>query len=74
MGGAGVRRRRRLDTGLPQALGLGEALVAQGVLQICELVWQLRGQAGSRQVPDAKVGLSAVLGLGANGASVVLTA
>jgi acetyl-CoA acetyltransferase len=53
-------------------LSFGEATTAQGVLQVCELVWQLRQQAGGRQVPGAKVGLSAVLGLGANGASVVL--
>lgn len=55
-------------------LSFGEATTAQGVLQVCELVWQLRGQATGRQVPGARVGVSAVLGLGANGASVVLTA
>jgi acetyl-CoA acetyltransferase len=55
-------------------LSFGEATTAQGVLQICELVWQLRQQATGRQVPGAQVGLSAVLGLGANGASVVLKA
>jgi acetyl-CoA acetyltransferase len=55
-------------------LSFGEATTAQGVLQVCELVWQLRGQADGRQVPDARVAQSAVLGLGANGASVVLTA
>lgn len=53
-------------------LSFGEATTAQGVLQVCELVWQLRDQAGGRQVPGARVGQSAVLGLGANGASVVL--
>ncbi len=55
-------------------LSFGEATTAQGVLQVCELVWQLRGQAHGRQVQRARVGLSAVLGLGANGASVVLKA
>ncbi|MGQ0466703.1 MAG: lipid-transfer protein [Sporichthyaceae bacterium] len=55
-------------------LSFGEATTAQGVLQVCELVWQLRGQAGQRQVPGARVGQTAVLGLGANGASIVLTA
>jgi acetyl-CoA acetyltransferase len=55
-------------------LSFGEATTAQGVLQVCELAWQLRGQATGRQVPNAQVGLSAVLGLGANGASVVLRA
>jgi acetyl-CoA acetyltransferase len=55
-------------------LSFGEATTAQGVLQVCELAWQLRGQAAGRQVPNARVGQSAVLGLGANGASVVLKA
>ncbi len=53
-------------------LSFGEATTAQGVLQVCELAWQLRGQAQGHQVQGARVGLSAVLGLGANGASVVL--
>ena len=34
----------------------GEATTAQGVLQVCELVWQLRGQAQGRQVPGAGSG------------------
>lgn len=55
-------------------LSFGEATTAQGVLQVCELAWQLRGQAGARQVPRARTAQSAVLGLGANGASVVLKA
>lgn len=55
-------------------LSFGEATTAQGVLQVCELVWQLREQASGRQVQGARVGLSAVLGLGANGASVLLKA
>jgi len=50
----------------------GEATTAQGVFQICELTWQLRGQAGERQVPGARVGLAQSLGLGGNGAAVVL--
>ena len=54
-------------------LSFGEATTAQGVLQVCELAWQLRGQAHGRQVPEARVGLSAVLGLGANGAAVLLS-
>jgi acetyl-CoA acetyltransferase len=54
-------------------LSFGEATTAQAVLQVCELTWQLRGQAEGHQVPDARVGMSAVLGLGANGGSVVLT-
>ena len=53
-------------------LSFGEATTAQGVLQVCEIAWQLRGQATGRQVQGARVGMTAVLGLGANGASVVL--
>lgn len=53
-------------------LSFGEATTAQALMQICELNWQLRSEAGQRQVPDAKVAMSAVLGLGANGAAVVL--
>ena len=44
-------------------------LGATGVAQCCELVWQLRGQADKRQVPNAKVALQHNLGLG--GACVV---
>ena len=50
----------------------GEATTAQGIWQVCELVVQLRGQAGTRQVPGASVGLGQTLGLGGNGAAVVL--
>lgn len=53
-------------------LSFGEATTAQAVLQICELTWQLREEAGGRQVPGARIGMSAVLGLGANGGSVIL--
>lgn len=53
-------------------LSFGEATTAQAVLQVCELTWQLRGEAQGHQVPGARVGMSAVLGLGANGGSVIL--
>jgi acetyl-CoA acetyltransferase len=53
-------------------LSFGEATTAMGILQVCEVVWQLRRQAGGRQVEGAKVGMTAVLGLGANGASIIL--
>jgi acetyl-CoA acetyltransferase len=39
-------------------LGKGHPTAATGIAQICELVWQLRGEAGSRQVMAPKVGLS----------------
>lgn len=54
-------------------LSFGEATTAQAVLQVCELAWQLRGHAEGHQVEGAKVAMSAVLGLGANGGSVILT-
>ncbi len=53
-------------------LCFGEATTAMGVFQVCELAWQLRGEAGNRQVPDAKVGLGQTLGLGSNATAVIL--
>jgi acetyl-CoA C-acetyltransferase len=40
------------------ALGMGLALEANGLYRIVELVLQLRGQAGERQLPRAKTGLA----------------
>ena len=53
-------------------LCFGEATTAMGVFQVAELTWQLRGQAGPRQVPGAKLGLAQTLGLGGNATAVVL--
>ena len=53
-------------------LSFGEATTAQALLQVCELAWQLRGQAEGHQVEGARTAMSAVLGLGANGGSVIL--
>ena len=39
----------------------GYGATAQGLFQICELGWQLRGEAGARQVPNAKLGLGQTL-------------
>jgi acetyl-CoA acetyltransferase len=50
-------------------LSKGHPLGATGLAQCAELVWQLRGQAGERQVANAKIGLQHNLGLG--GACVV---
>ncbi len=47
----------------------GHPLGATGLAQCSELVWQLRGTAEDRQVPDAKLALQHNLGLG--GACVV---
>lgn len=50
-------------------LSKGHPLGATGVGQCAEIVTQLRGEAGLRQVPDARIGLQHNLGLG--GACVV---
>ncbi|MFC7863860.1 putative lipid-transfer protein Ltp1 [Streptomyces sp. S816] len=47
----------------------GHPLGATGLAQTAELVWQLRGEAGPRQVEGARVGLAHNIGLG--GAAVV---
>ena len=50
-------------------LSKGHPLGATGLAQCAELVWQLRGHAGPRQVENARIGLQHNLGLG--GACVV---
>ena len=50
----------------------GEAVPAQALAQVCELVWQLRGQADGRQVEGARVGLTANQGLFGHGSSVIV--
>ena len=53
-------------------VSFGEATTAMGVFQIAELTWQLRGQAGARQVPGARVGLAQTNGLGGNATAAIL--
>lgn len=48
-------------------LAKGHPIAATGVAQICELVWQLRGQAGQRQVNSPRVGLAHCSGGGIAG-------
>lgn len=50
----------------------GEPIGASHLGQIFEIVMQLRGEAGKRQVPRAKVGLAHVLGAGNNCAITIL--
>lgn len=45
-------------------LSKGHPLGATGLAQCAELVWQLRGQAGVRQVEGARIGLQHNIGLG----------
>jgi acetyl-CoA acetyltransferase len=51
----------------------GEAVPAQALAQVCEVTWQLRGQAGERQVDNARVGITANQGLFGHGSSVILS-
>jgi acetyl-CoA acetyltransferase len=50
----------------------GEAVPAQAIAQICEVTWQLRGQATGRQVEGATSGLTANQGLFGHGSAVLL--
>ncbi|MGW4408977.1 lipid-transfer protein [Nonomuraea sp. NPDC004702] len=51
----------------------GEAIPAQAIAQLCELTYQLRGAAGGRQVPGARVGLAVNQGLFGHGSAIVAT-
>jgi acetyl-CoA acetyltransferase len=53
-------------------LSKGEPLGASALGQVVELVTQLRGAAGSRQVDGARVGLAHTVGRGANASVVIL--
>jgi acetyl-CoA acetyltransferase len=53
-------------------LSKGEPLGASALAQVVEVVWQLRGDAGPRQVSDARVGLTHVYGAYGNCAVSVL--
>ena len=55
-------------------LSKGHPLGATGVANIYEIVTQLRGQAGARQVEGAKAGLAHVIGLGSACTIHILTA
>ncbi|MEE2664561.1 MAG: lipid-transfer protein [Myxococcota bacterium] len=50
----------------------GEAVPAQAIAQVCELTWQLRGQAGERQIEGARAGVTANQGLFGHGSSVIV--
>ncbi len=51
----------------------GEAIPAQAIAQVCELVWQLEGAAEGRQVEGARVGITANQGLFGHGSSVIVS-
>ena len=80
-GGAGrMIDERRSDLGGPLPvnpsgglLSKGEPLGASALGQVIELYWQLRGEAGPRQVQGATVALGHTVGRGANASVVVLS-
>jgi acetyl-CoA acetyltransferase len=43
-------------------LSKGHPVGASGVAQVVEIVWHLRGEAGKRQVENARVGLAQIMG------------
>ncbi|MEU7421913.1 lipid-transfer protein [Streptomyces antibioticus] len=49
----------------------GEAVPAQAIAQVCEVTWQLREQAGDRQIAHARVGITANQGLFGHGSAVI---
>jgi acetyl-CoA acetyltransferase len=53
-------------------LSKGEPLGASALGQIVELTWQLRGVAGTRQVPNARAALAHTVGRGANACVTIL--
>lgn len=73
-----------LDAGHPQRdgslpvnssgglLSKGEPLGASALAQVVEAYWQLRGEAGPRQIDGARVGLCHTVGRGANASVIVL--
>ncbi len=50
----------------------GEAVPAQALAQLCEVVRQLRGVAGARQVENARCGITANQGLFGHGSSMIV--
>jgi acetyl-CoA acetyltransferase len=67
-----------MSSGLPVnpsggLLSKGEPLGASALGQAIEIVWQLRGSCGARQVADAAVGLAHTVGRGANACVMIFT-
>jgi len=79
-GGAGAwldggepERRGRLPVNVSGGLlSKGEPLGASALAQVVEMFWQLRGEAGARQVADARLGLCHTVGRGANACVIIL--
>ena len=54
-------------------MGRGHPMGAAGLAQVVELVKQLRGEAGARQINSAKVGLAHAMGAGPNSTVTILS-
>jgi acetyl-CoA acetyltransferase len=54
-------------------LSKGEPLGASALAQVVEMVWQLRGEAGARQIDGARLGLCHTVGRGANACVIIVT-
>ena len=54
-------------------MGRGHPMGATGLGQILEVVTQLRGEAGPRQVKDARIGLTHAMGAGPNSTVTILS-
>lgn len=65
----GGKKPSNTDGGL---MARGHALGATGASQIFEIVTQLRGEAGPRQVQNAKIGLAHAMGAGPNSSVTIL--
>jgi acetyl-CoA acetyltransferase len=66
---------RRQNPGEPsgELACFGEAIPTPAIAQVCELTWQLKAQADSRQVEGATVGITTNQGLFGHGSSVIVT-
>jgi acetyl-CoA acetyltransferase len=51
----------------------GEAIPAQAIAQVCEMTWQLRGQAEGRQVAGARAAIAVNQGLFGHGSAIITT-
>lgn len=71
--GGGTMRSRQPVNPSGGLLSKGEPLGASALGQVVELVWQLRGTAGARQVTGARTALAHTVGRGANACVVILT-
>ncbi len=64
--------RRPIVNGSGGLLSKGEPVGASGIAMICEITYQLREQAGARQVKGARVGLGHTVGMGGNCSVVIV--